>query len=175
MVCPSRRSTRSSTAATSRLHRAACAAAVSTRAPSALPCASEPCVHSSAPCSLPSIPSVTQELVAEGGYFFANRLIMLVAVEIRGKRRYIPMLCDTGAPKTCISTITLEKFGLEASAANHIRIKLGERSVYAAIPDENCAAYVRGLNILGSDVLQLLVPDVVPLLISSINREAKRS
>ena len=60
------------------------------------------------------------------------------------------------------------------STANHISIKLGERSVYAAIPDENCAAYVRGLNILGSDVLQLLVPDLVPLLISSINREAKR-
>ena len=131
-------------------------------------------LSTSTPCSLPSTPSVTQELVAEGGYFFANRLIMLVAVEIRGKRRYIPMLCDTGAPKTCISTITLEKFGLEASAANHISIKLGERSVYAAIPDENCAAYVRGLNILGSDVLQLLVPDLVPLLISSINREAKR-
>ena len=71
-------------------------------------------------------------------------------------------------PKTCISTITLEKFGLEASTANHISIKLGERSVYAAIPDENCAAYVRGLNILGSDVLQLLVPDLVPLLIKLI-------
>ena len=88
---------------------------------------------------------------------------MLVAVEIRGNRRYIPMLCDTGAPKTCISTITVEKFGLEASAANHISIKLGERSVYAAIPDENCAAYVRGLNILGSDVLQMLVPETLTL------------
>ena len=138
------------------------------------PALCERALSTSAPCSLPSTPSVTQELVAEGGYFFANRLIMLVAVEIRGKRRYIPMLCDTGAPKTCVSTITLEKFGLEASTANHISIKLGERSVYAAIPDENCAAYVRGLNILGSDVLQLLVPDLVPLLISSINREAKR-
>ena len=96
---------------------------------------------------------------------------MLVAVEIRGKRRYIPMLCDTGAPKTCISTITLEKFGLEA---NHISIKLGARSVYAAIPDENCASYVRGLNILGSDVLQLLVPDLVPLLISSLNAGSQK-
>ena len=98
---------------------------------------------------------------------------MLVAVEIRGKRRYIPMLCDTGAP-TCISTITIEKFGLEASTVTHINIKLGERSVYAAIPDENCAAYVRGLNILGSDVLQLLVPDLVPLLISSLNAGSQK-
>ena len=138
------------------------------------PALCERALSTSAPCSLPSTPSVTQELVAEGGYFFANRLIMLVAVEIRGKRRYIPMLCDTGAPKTCISTITLEKFGLEASTANHISIKLGERSVYAAIPDENCAAYVRGLNILGSDVLQLLVPDLVPLLISSLNAGSQK-
>ena len=53
------------------------------------------------------------------------------------------------------------------STANHISIKLGERSVYAATPDENCASYVRGLNILGSDVLQLLVPDLVPLLITT--------
>ena len=60
------------------------------------------------------------------------------------------------------------------STANHISIKLGERSVYAAIPDENCASYLSGLNILGSDVLQLLVPDLVPLLISSMNGEAKR-
>ena len=139
-----------------------------------LPALCERALCPQAPCSLPSTPSVTQELVAEGGYFFANRLIMLVAVEIRGRRRYIPMLCDTGAPKTCISTITLEKFGLEASAANHISIKLGERSVYAAIPDENCAAYVRGLNILGSDVLQLLVPDLVPLLISSLNAGSRK-
>ena len=73
-----------------------------------------------------------------------------------------------------VSSVMLEKFGLEASTANHMSIKLGERSVYAAITDENCAAYVRGLNILGCDVLQLLVPDLVPLLISSINREAKR-
>ena len=117
-------------------------------------------------------PSSLQELVAEGGYFFANRLIMLVAVEIRGKRRYVPMLCDTGAPKTCISTVTIEKFGLETSTVPHINIKLGERSVYAAIPDEN--TYARGLNILGSDVLQLLVPDLVPMVISSLNGEATR-
>ena len=92
---------------------------------------------------------------------------MLVAVEIRGTRRYVPMLCDTGAPKTCISTITLEKFGVEASTASHVNIKLGQSSVHAAVPDEN--TYARGLNILGSDVLQLLAPDLVPLLISSIN------
>ena len=97
---------------------------------------------------------------------------MLVAVEIRGKRRYIPMLCDTGAPKTSISTITIEKFGLEASTASHIKIKLGERSVYAAIPDEN--NHVRGLNILGSDVLQLLIPDFVPLIISSLNAGSQK-
>ena len=60
------------------------------------------------------------------------------------------------------------------STANHISIKLGERSVYAAIPDENCEAYVRGLNILGSDVLQLLVPDLVPLLISSLNAGSQK-
>ena len=83
---------------------------------------------------------------------------MLVAVEIRGTRRYVPMLCDTGAPKTCISTITLEKFGVEASTASHVNIKLGQSSVHAAVPDEN--TYARGLNILGSDVLQLLVPDL---------------
>ena len=94
---------------------------------------------------------------------------MLVAVEIRGKRRYIPMLCDTGAPKTCISTITIEKFGLEASTVTHINIKLGERSVYATVSGENCQPLARGLNILGSDVLQLLVPDLVPLVISSLN------
>ena len=92
---------------------------------------------------------------------------MLVAVEIRGERRYVPMLCDTGAPKTCISTTALEKFGFETSAASHINIMLGQRSVYAAIPDESCAPYLRGLNILGSDVLQLLVPDLVPFVISS--------
>ena len=73
-----------------------------------------------------------------------------------------------------VSSVMLEKFGLEASTANHMSIKLGERSVYAAITDENCAAYVRGLNILGSDVLQLLVPDLVPLLISSLNAGSRK-
>lgn len=123
-------------------------------------------------CYEPAAPGC--ELVAEGGYFFANRLIMLVAVEIRGKRRYVPMLCDTGAPKTCISTITLEKFGLEASTATHINIKLGERSVYATVSGDNCQPLARGLNILGSDVLQLLVPDLVPSLISSLNAGSQK-
>ena len=97
---------------------------------------------------------------------------MLVAVEIRGRRRYVPMLFDTGAPKTCISTITLEKFGVEASTASHVNIKLGQSSAYAAVPDEN--TYVRGLNILGCDVLKLLVPDARALghLVHLINGEA---
>ena len=62
-------------------------------------------------------------------------------------------MSDTGAPKTCLSTIALEKFGFETSTASHINIKLGQRSVYAAIPDESCATYVRGLNTLGIDPL----------------------
>ena len=107
-------------------------------------------------------------------YFFANRFIMLVAIEIRGKRQYVPMLCDTGAPKTCISTITLEKFGFEASTATHINVKLGERSVYATILDENYPTFLRGLNILGSDFLQLVVPDFVPFVVDSINAGGKK-
>ena len=136
-----------------------------TRASSTLPSHREP--RELPACFTVTHPSSLQELVAEGGFFFANRIVMLVAVEIRGTRRYVPMLCDTGAPKTCISTITLEKFGVEASTASHVNIKLGQSSVHAAVPDEN--TYARGLNILGSDVLQLLAPDLVPLLISSIN------
>ena len=77
--------------------------------------------------------------------------------------------CATLALRTCISTITIEKFGLEASTVTHINIKLGERSVYATVSGENCQPLARGLNILGSDVLQLLVPDLVPLVISSLN------
>lgn len=146
----------------------------------------QPCPPTMSPCEPPAClstakhplsphPSSLQELVVEGGYHFANRFVVLVAVEICGERRYVPMLCDTGAPKTCISTTALEKFGFETSAASHINIKLGQRSVYAAIPDESCATpYVRGLNILGSDVLQLLVPDLVPFVISSINGDATR-
>ena len=119
-------------------------------------------------------PLSLQELVAEGGHLFANRFVMLVAVEIRGERRYVPMLCDTGAPKTCISTITLEKFGFEVSTATHINVKLGERSVYATILDENCPTFLRGLNILGSDFLQLVVPDFVPFVVDSINAGGKK-
>ena len=96
--------------------------------------------------------------------------MMLVAVEIRRKRLYIPMLCDTGAPKSYLSTTTLDHFGLEISFVGHIKIQVGRDSLFVNVLDENAPDKVRGLNILGSDLLRQLLPDIVPLLVTSINK-----
>ena len=97
--------------------------------------------------------------------------MMLVAVEIRRKRLYIPMLCDTSAPKSYLSTTTLDQFGLENSSyVGHIKIHVGRDSHFVNILDENAPDKVRGLNILGSDLLRQLLPDIVPLLVTSINK-----
>ena len=98
--------------------------------------------------------------------------MMLVAVEIRHKRLYIPMLCDPGSPKTYLSTTTLDQFGLETSFVSHLKIHVGRGSLFANIIDKNATIRpeFRGLNILGSDLLQMLLPDIVPLLVTSINK-----
>ena len=95
--------------------------------------------------------------------------MMLVAVEIRRKRLYIPMLCDTGSPKTYLSTTTLDQFDLNTSSVSHLKIHVGLNSLFVNILDENAQGKVRGLNILGSDLLRQLLPDIVPLLLTSIN------
>ena len=97
---------------------------------------------------------------------------MLVAVEIRHKRLYIPMLCDTGSPKTYLSTTALDQFGLETSFVSHLKIHVGRGSLFVKILDENAPIRLRGLNILGSDLLRQLLPDIVPLLVTSINNGA---
>lgn len=114
-----------------------------------------------------------QEAIADADYFFAERVMMLVAVEIRNKRLYIPMLCDTGSPKTCICTSTLEQFGLETTTVEHVKIGVGQVSLRAIILDENCPVTYRGLNILGSDLLRQLLPDMVPTIVSLINERNK--
>ena len=96
--------------------------------------------------------------------------MMLVAVEIRRKRLYIPMLCDTGSPKTYLSTATLDQFDLNTSFVSHLKIHVGQNSLFVNILDENAPGKVRGLNILGSDLLRQLLPDIVPLLVTSINK-----
>ena len=112
--------------------------------------------------------------IADAGYFFADRLMMLVAVEIRHKRLYIPMLCDTGAPKSYLSTTTLDRFDLNTSfVAHHLKIHVGRDSLFVNILDENAPDNVRGLNVLGSDLLRQLLPDIVPILVSSINNKNK--
>ena len=98
--------------------------------------------------------------------------MMLVAVEIRHKRLYIPMLCDPGSPKTYLSTTTLDQFGLETSFVSHLEIHVGRGSLFVKILDENAPIRLRGLNILGSDLLRQLLPDIVPLLVTSINNGA---
>ena len=114
-----------------------------------------------------------QEAIADADYFFAERAMMLVTVEIRHKRLYIPMLCDTGSPKTFICTTTLEQFGLETTTVEHIKIGVGQVSLRAIILDENCPITYRGLNILGSDLLRQLLPDMVPTIVSLINERNK--
>ena len=96
--------------------------------------------------------------------------MMLVAVEIHGKRLYIPMLCDTGAPKTYLSTTTLDQFNLNEALAGHLKIRVGRDSLFVNILDENAPIKLRGLNILGSDLLRQLLPNVVPLLVTAINK-----
>ena len=98
--------------------------------------------------------------------------MMLVAVKIRRKRLYIPMLCDTGSPKTYLSTTTLDQFDLNTSFVSHLKIHVGQTSLFVNILDENAPDKVRGLNILGSDLLRQLLPDIVPLLVTSINNGA---
>ena len=98
--------------------------------------------------------------------------MMLVAVEIRHKRLYIPMLCDPGSPKTYLSTTTLDQFGLETSFVSHLEIHVGRGSLFVKILDENAPIRLRGLNILGSDLLRQLLPDIVPpFCVSSINTQ----
>jgi len=100
--------------------------------------------------------------------------MMLVAIEIRGKSLYVPMLCDTGSPKTFISLTALKQFGIsEEAIAEHVKIKVGQSSIRATILDDNCPIKYRGLNIIGGDLLRQLLPDIVPILVSSINNKNK--
>ena len=80
----------------------------------------------------------------------------------------------SGSPKTFISLTALKQFGIsEESIVEHVKIKVGQSSIRATILDDNCPIKYRGLNIIGGDLLRQLLPDIVPILVSSINNKNK--
>jgi len=54
-----------------------------------------------------------------------------------------------------------------------MKIGVGQVSLRAIILDENCPIAYRGLNILGSDLLRQLLPNMVPTIVSLINENNK--
>jgi hypothetical protein len=87
---------------------------------------------------------------------FPSRLIGRFNVSIGSKRLWAPMLVDTGAPFTLLSSYTLDRFGVDTIPST-FSAQIGH--VRADVSLSPAESHFRHLNILGMDVLREAIPN----------------
>ena len=95
--------------------------------------------------------------IIKSGMFYANRLIVLVQLEIDGQTRLVPMLVDTAAPTCFIDELALKEFGFKADPhpEEHIKITIAGRNFDAVVIQADISnKLLKGLNILGMDAIR---------------------
>ena len=98
--------------------------------------------------------------IIKSGMYYANRLIVLMQLEIKGDIRLVPMVVDTAAPTCFIDEHALKEFGFKADPhpEEHIKITIAGKDFDAVVIQADVSnKLLKGLNILGMDAIREII------------------
>ena len=105
------------------------------------------------------VPGGVEPPIWKHGSYYARRLVVLMVVKIDGcHARLVPMLVDTGAPRTHLAVEALDKLGYDYEAhpsVQHVDIQIAGAKIQAVITKADVHnKLLLGLNILGMDTIE---------------------
>ena len=103
---------------------------------------------------------IVTPMIIKSGMFYANRLIVLMQLEIKGDIRLVPMVVDTAAPTCFIDEHALKEFGFKTDPypEEHIKITIAGKDFDAVVIQADVSnKLLKGLNILGMDAIREII------------------